>query len=181
MYIWTGMVLPKKLEGKIRNRCRSINKDFNVSEQSFTLPQHISLKTSFNVLNYQEVIEFMKEQLKIFNKIKIKIKIIDICKLDGVIWFEIEENKTLRNMHELLNKKLYDEFNIQKIKFDGVNFKFHSTIFQDIENDDKLTKIYEKLKKEFQFPIELEINEINFGISDVGQVGTYSVYDKCSI
>ena len=84
-------------------------------------------------------------------------------------------------MHELLNKKLYDEFNIQKIKFDGVNFKFHSTIFQDIENDDKLTKIYEKLKKEFQFPIELEINEINFGISDVGQVGTYSVYDKCSI
>ena len=40
---------------------------------------------------------------------------------------------------------------------------------------------YEKLKKEFQFPIELEINEINFGISDVGQVGTYSVYDKCSI
>lgn len=176
MYVWTGMVLPKKFEENIRNICRNINKDFNVSELSFTLPQHISLKTSFNVSNYQEVIEFMKEQLKIFNETNIKI--IDIGKINGVIWFEIEENKMLRNMHELLNKKLYAEFDIPEIKFDGTNFKFHSTLFQDIENDDKLVIIYEKLKEEFQFPIELEVNEINFGISNIGQVGTYSIYDK---
>lgn len=52
----------------------------------------------------------MKEQLKTFKNTKIKI--IDIGKINVVIWFEIEENKMLRNMHELLNKKLYDKFNI---------------------------------------------------------------------
>lgn len=176
MYIWTGLVLPKKFEENIRTICRNINKDFNVNEQSFTLPQHISLKTSFNVSNYQEVIDFMKEILKDFTNTKIKI--INISKINGVIWFEIEENKVLRSIHELLNTKLYDKFNIPEIKFDGKNFKFHSTIFQDIENDDKLVIIYEKLKKEFQFPIELDINEIDFGISNVGLVGTYSIFDR---
>lgn len=176
MYIWTGIVLPKSFEDKIRDICININKDFNVSEQSFTLPQHISLKTSFDILNYREVIEFMKEELKNFKNTKIRI--IDISKVNGVIWFEIEENKVLRNMHEVLNKRLYEKFNIPEIKFDGKNFKFHSTIFQDIENDDKLAIIYEKLINKFQFPIELDVDEINFGISDVGRVGTYNVIDK---
>lgn len=175
MYIWTGIILPKKFETKIRNICRNINKNFNVSEQSFTLPQHISLKTSFNVSNYQEVIDFMKELLKDFNNTKIKIK--DIGKINGVIWLEIEENSVLRNIHNLLNEKLFDKFNIPEIKFDGKNFKFHSTLFQDLENNDKLEIMYDELRKEIQFPIELDLDEINFGVSNIGKVGTYKVID----
>ena len=39
----------------------------------------------------------------------------------------------------------------------------------------------EELSNEFKFPIELNIKEINLGISEVGTVGTFKVYDKIEL
>lgn len=178
MYIWTGLVFNKNDEMKIRKICKEVNYDYNVSEQSFTLPQHISLKTSFYTENYIEIINYMKSILK-DNLLNIKIVITGISKLNnGVIWFDIEENEILRNIHNILNKKLLEKYEIPLIKFDGENFQFHSTIFQDINIDDKLNDMVEILKGKFQFPMTLYVNEINFGISEIGTVGSFKVFDK---
>ena len=42
MYIWIGLVLEKDDENYIRDICKEENKCFNINEQAFTLPQHIS-------------------------------------------------------------------------------------------------------------------------------------------
>ena len=65
-----------------------------------------------------------------------------------------------------------------RIKFDGDNFRFHSTLFQDSKISDKHDKMIEELSNEFKFPIELNIKEINLGISEVG---TFKVYDKIEL
>ena len=57
MYIWIGAVFPKEYENKIRNICRQVNRKYNVSELSVTLPQHISLKISFQSKEYKNIIE----------------------------------------------------------------------------------------------------------------------------
>ena len=57
MYIWTGLIFDKKDEDYIRKICKKINKNYSLSELSFTLPQHISLKTSFYYDNYNEIID----------------------------------------------------------------------------------------------------------------------------
>lgn len=44
MYIWIGLVLEKDDENYIREICKEENKNFNINEQAFSLPQHISLK-----------------------------------------------------------------------------------------------------------------------------------------
>lgn len=178
MYIWTGAVLPKEFEEKIRNKCKIINKKYNVEETSFTLPQHVSLKTSFHSNDYDMVINYMK--YNIFNKLNTEIDIVvdGIEHINGVIWLNIRENENLRTIHNTLNKGLQAKFNIPKIKFDGETFKFHSTLFQDQNNDEKLTMLYEELNSELTFPIKLCIKEINFGISENGKVGTYIVHDK---
>ena len=62
MYIWIGLVLEKDDENYIRDICKEENKCFNINEQSFTLPQHISLKTSFNANEYVQVIQYLKEE-----------------------------------------------------------------------------------------------------------------------
>lgn len=178
MYIWTGLIFNKNDEMKIRKICKEVNYDYNVSEQSFTLPQHISLKTSFDTENYIEIINYMKSILK-DNLSNIKIVITGISKLNnGVIWFDIEENEILRNLHKMLNEKLLEKYEIPLIKFDGENFQFHSTIFQDINIDDKLNNMVETLKGKFEFPMILDINEINFGISEIGTVGSFRIFDK---
>ena len=81
MYIWTGLVFNKNDEMKIRQICKEVNCDYNVSEQSFTLPQHISLKTSFYAENYIEIINYMKSILKdnLSNIIFLTSYIIDLC------------------------------------------------------------------------------------------------------
>lgn len=176
MYIWTGLVFDKKTEYEIRKICQQINEEFQISEQSFTLPQHISLKTSFNVLNYKEVIEYLKMILKDYESIDVELT--GITKLNGVIWIDVEENEKLTKIHDDLNKKLLEKFSIPLIKFDGENFIFHSTLFQDSQNNEKLEEIYKLLKKVLVFPLKLKFNEIDFGISKEGTVGTYNVYDK---
>ena len=44
MYLWIGLGIDKENENFIREYCREKNKKYEVNEQSFTLPQHISLK-----------------------------------------------------------------------------------------------------------------------------------------
>ena len=176
MYIWTGLIFDKKTEYEIRKTCQQINEEFQINEQSFTLPQHISLKTSFNFLNYKEVIEYLKMILKDYESIDVELT--GITKLHGVIWINVEENKKLTKIHDDLNKKLLEKFSIPLIKFDGKNFVFHSTLFQDSQNNEKLDKMFQILNKKLTFPIELKLNEVNFGISEIGSVGTYKVYDK---
>ena len=126
--------------------------------------------------NYREVVDYMKYILK-DNLSSIDITITGISKLNnGVIWFDIEEHKELRKFHNMLNEKLLEKYGIPLIKFDGNNFQFHSTIFQDI--DDRLNDMVEILKSKFKIPIVLKVNEINFGISESGNVGTFRVFDK---
>ena len=50
-------------ENNIRNICKEINSNYGLSELSFTLPQHVSLKTSFDTENYIEIIKNIKEIL----------------------------------------------------------------------------------------------------------------------
>ena len=72
---------------------------------------------------------------------------------------------------------LKEKYNIEKIGFDGENFKFHSTLFQDVDTKEKVSEVYENIDKDILINKELKIHRIYFGVSDVGKVGTYKVID----
>lgn len=180
MYIWIRLILEKEDENYIREICKVENKSFNVNEQAFTLPQHISLKTSFNVNEYAVVIEYLKEELKDINTIELEAD--NLTVIDGkVIWLDIEENKLLRELHNRINLLLKNKFNIGLSGFDGENFKFHSTLFQENEFNDNINKIGLILKEKIKIPQLLHIRRLYFGISEVGRVGTYKVIDKIEL
>ena len=178
MYIWIG--LEKDDENYIRGICKEENKCFNINEQAFTLPQHISLKTSFNVNEYVEVIQYLKEELKDINAIQL-----EVCKLTiingKVIWLDIKENTFLRELHNKINLLLKEKFNIGLSGFDGENFKFHSTLFQETEYNENINKIGSILKEKMKTPFLVNIKELSFGISEEGKVGTYKAIDKIEL
>ncbi len=180
MYIWIGLVLEKDDENYIRDICKEENKIFNINEQAFTLPQHISLKTSFNASEYITVIQYLKEELKDINAIQLEVCNLTI--IDGkVIWLDIEENTFLRKLHNKINFLLNDKFNIGLLGFDGESFKFHSTLFQENEYNENINKIGLVLKEKMKIPFLVNIKELSFGISEVGRVGTYKVIDKIKL
>lgn len=176
MYIWIGLVFDKELEEYIRENCRKAN-TYNLCEQAFTLPQHISLKTSFYSENYLEVIDYLKTILNDKKPFDVEIK--DITKINNsVIWLDIKESKELRDLHNLLNSGLEEKYNILLHGFDGNKFCFHSTLFQDNKISDEHNLMIERLKANIKLPIKAHIIEINFGISKNGEVGTYKVIDS---
>lgn len=180
MYIWIGLVLEKDDENYIREICKKENKNFNISEQAFSLPQHISLKTSFYANEYLTIIQYLKEELKDINRIELKANNLTI--IDGkVIWLDIEENEILRKLHNKINLLLKEKFNIGLSGFDGENFKFHSTLFQESEFNENINKIELILKEKIKMPQLLHIRELDFGVSKVGRVGTYKVIDKLEL
>ena len=177
MYVWTGLIFDKNSENNIRNICREINSNYGLSELSFSLPQHVSLKTSFDTENYIEVIKNIKEILN--NQNKINIEICGITKVDNsVIWLDVVENAELRKIHNLLNNMLEKKFNIPPKGFDGEHFHFHSTLFQDKNICEEHEILVSKLNERFHFPFEIKTNEIGFGISKIGTVGTFEKIDS---
>ena len=148
MYLWIGLGIDNNSAYEIRNYCKMLNKDYNVSEQSFTLPQHVYLKESFKTDDYKNIIFDLKNYFK--NMKQFELKISDIGNIPGVIWLEIEENEILRKLHNDILNLLKDKYNINKIGFDGETFKFHSTLFQDVDNKEKINNLYEVIDKELQ-------------------------------
>ena len=174
MYIWIGLVLEKDDENYIREICKKENKNFNISEQAF------SLKTSFYANEYLTIIQYLQEELKDINRIELKANNLTI--IDGkVIWLDIEENEILRKLHNKINLLLKEKFNIGLSGFDGENFKFHSTLFQESEFNENINKIELILKEKIKMPQLLHIRELDFGVSKVGRVGTYKVIDKLEL
>lgn len=180
MYIWTGLIFNRDNENNIRKICKEVNKKYNLDNKSFSLPQHISLKISFDTKKYVEVINHIKSILE--NQIKMKIKIIGISKINnGVVWLDVEENNELRKIHNLLNEGLKEKYNIPLANFDGDNFKFHSTLFQDKNISDEHQQLISEISDKLKLPIEIEVDEINFGISEVCEVGTFKVVDRLKL
>ena len=88
------------------------------------------------------------------------------------------KQENIRNLHNLLNEELKEKYNIPLSGFDGDKFRFHSTLFQDININDSHQEVIDKLNKEFKYPITININKIDIGISKEGKVGTFDVIDS---
>lgn len=175
MYLWIGLGISDNDSVYIRDYCRNINKDYNVNEQSFSLPQHISLKTSFYTENYISIINGLKNMID--KKEILKLRINNVGTIPGVIWLEIDETNYLREFHNMILDYLKNEYNIDKSGFDGDTFKFHSTLFQDIESKKIVDDLYEVINKQYFSGKEIIVDKIYFGISEIGKVGTYKVID----
>lgn len=135
---------------------------------------------SFETSNDKEIIKYIKSILD--SQSKMNLKITGISKINNaVIWLNIEETEKLRKIHNLLNEKLQEEYSIPLKQFDGENFRFHSTLFQDEKICDEHELLLRELNYKLNFPIEIKINEINFGISEKGEVGTFTIIDKLNL
>lgn len=180
MYLWVGAVFDSNAENEIRSIANKLNENYNLSTVAFSLPQHISLKISFDCVDYKGVIDFIKGKLSAFSPFEVKIN--DVTKIDGsLIWLEIEENETLRKMHNLLNKSLLDTFSIPLKSFDGEGFKFHSTLFFYSRVSVAHQKLIDEFKNQFLLPKKYKISEINFAIAPSLTAGEFKIIDSLKL
>ena len=176
MYIWIGCGLPAEFEREIRARCERECGDLALDAVAFTLPQHISLKISFEAPEYEAVLEELSAFLAAQRPFSLRIGGPE--QNGNILWLPAEENETLRQLHRQLDDLLNARFRIPQHPFDK-EFLFHSTLF--IDNDTvKIAKMWEALADR---PIarELAVDTFLLGVSETGKAGTYRVVRQIKV
>ena len=166
MYIWVGCKLPESFEQEIRSHCLERNRAIGLDTVAFSLPQHVSLKISFQSERYDEILEdltaFLTEQTPFFLYIQ------GAQQAGSILWMPMKENDRLRRLHNELDARLESRFGIPQHEFDKC-FLFHSTLFMDVDAG-KIAKMQDALTK---YPIERElyIDTFLLGLSETGKPG----------
>lgn len=170
MYIWTGCKLPEEFESQIRARCVPIAHELGLDISGFTLPQHISLKISFEAGDrYPEILDTIESLLRRESPFAVAPAAIE--QHGGILWITFPECEILRRLHKLLDSILEQKYHIPPHMFDKQYF-FHSALL--LGDPEKIARARIALQ-DFPLPPELKIDTILLGLSEVGQSGTFHV------
>ena len=170
MHIWIGCRLPEEFEREIRTLCLEKNRDLGLDEVAFSLPQHISLKISFETEHTEEILEYLPRLIAAVAPFRVEIQKIE--QNGNILWMTVGEHETLRQLHEMLDEHLKTHFGIAQHFFDTC-FQFHSTLFIDPDTT-KIGKMRELLRS-VELPRELCVDTVLLGTSASGKPGTYRV------
>lgn len=174
MYIWIGCKLPEDFEKELRSLCLSLNEDIGLSTDPFTLPQHISLKISFEAGEKQgEILAWLSTVLSQEDGFYVNLNPAE--RMGNILWMPVAENPRLQALHQMLDRELETRFGIPQHPFDRC-FRFHSTLFMDPDQE-KLQQMHERLKG-ISFDCPLAVDTFLLGISPDGTGGSYRVIEE---
>ena len=170
MYIWIGCRLPESFEQEIRRHCLALNEKIGLSTVAFDLPQHISLKISFQTDRPEEVLEELTAYASAQQPFSVDI--LDAERMGNILWLPAAENETLDRIHRELDALLKNKFGIPQHPFDKC-FRFHSTLFMDPDTE-KVIQM-EKALGSYPFARDLRVDTFLLGASETGEPGSYRI------
>lgn len=176
MYIWIGCQLPKDFEEAVRSHCTALNQDIGLSAVAFSLPQHVSLKISFQSDRHRDILDYLICFFEAQPPFSLRIQPAE--QNGNILWLPVEDNLHLQQLHEQLDTQLRQRFDIPQHHFDTC-FQFHSTLFMDSDTG-KLSRMHQLLQ---DFPVtqELRIDTFLLGISETGKPGQYRVIQEIKV
>jgi 2'-5' RNA ligase len=151
MYIDFALLVDHNIHNYARKLALEINEKYHTGLAASLLPQHISLKQSFEVNQIEEVEKYfdgLAQEIIPFEITFSKTDLITFTKGNseiGILWMDTEENQQLRNLHNKINKDLMEQFGIMLLGPDGEKFHFHSTLIYGGQPVDIFKKIYREL------------------------------------
>ena len=176
MYIWIGCKLPESFAQEIRGRCLEQNRAIGLDLVAFSLPQHVSLKISFQSERYDEIVAYLSGFLSVQKPFSLRIQ--QAAQAGNILWMPVSDNEELRQLHARLDALLERHFGIEQHEFDTC-FLFHSTLFMDPDTG-KIAKMREAL---LPCPIarELTVDTFLLGLSETGKAGSYHVVRQIKV
>ncbi len=172
--LWVGIGVDEQLQS-IRNKIAALEKELDISNSNLTLPFHISLKMSFAVdrSKSNEVIEAIKAYYRTLKSFLIPVQGIEYH--ETISWIRMTENEALNQIHDDLNKMLFDQFGVGLHEYDR-DYMFHTTLFMD-DDAGKVLRGYEAIRNE-SLPDMLIAKQFLIGSSETGSLGTYRIISE---
>ena len=176
MYIWIGCKLPTEFERSLRSYCLAQNRRIGLDTAAFSLPQHISLKISFDTPDYETVLAELTDFLSAQRPFSVRLSHAE--QFGKILWLPAEENNILSQLHKQLDNFLESRFGVPQHEFDKA-FLFQSTLFID-ESTEKIGVMRDAMA-DFPLPRELMIGTFLLGLSKDGTNGSYRVVQTVEV
>ena len=176
MFLWIGCKLPEAYEQEIRSHCLQQNQKIGLDTTVFSLPQHISLKISFETEQVTAILQYLTEILSA--QASFSVRLLGAEQFHNILWIPVDENERLWQLHRLLDTQLEERFAIEQHEYDKC-FQFHSTLFID-PDPEKIATMAAALAS---YPIERELTIDTFllGLSETGKAGSFQVVRELKI
>jgi 2'-5' RNA ligase len=132
----------------MRKLAVDIHTRYHVGFQASVLPAHISLKQPFQISSLADVEAYFDELAEGMEPFEITLTHLElqVVSLDdgeqGVLWLAVQEDPTLRSLHQRINRELVDRFENTQAPFDGPEYWFHATIAVGGQPVDVYRQIY---------------------------------------
>ncbi len=175
MFLWIGCKLPESFSSELRAHCYRAEHFPQLDTSGFTLPQHISLKISFEVEQADGIVSFLGELLGRQQPFSVHPR--QVAREGGILWISFAENAPLKKLHNLLDRELLQNFSIRQHPFDK-EFLFHSTLFM---GPPELLEQTKRHMDSLPLPQELPIDTFLIGISETGKSGSYRVIREIKV
>lgn len=176
MYLWVGCKLPEEFESEIREACQKLNEQVGLDTVAFSLPQHISLKISFQTGQWENVLDDLTSVLT--QQHPFSVRITGAEQAGSILWMPVADNEYLRQLHGVLDARLEDRFGIPQHEFDK-SFKFHSTLFMDAD-EEKIAQM-EHLLSGLPIARELQMDTFLLGVSETRKAGTFRIVREIKV
>ena len=176
MFVWIGSKLPETFETELRRHCLMLNEHIGLDTTAFSLPQHISLKISFETDRPAEILTFLEQYLSSQQPFSVTLHAPE--QMGNILWLPVAEQPVLQWLHNELDRRLEKHFSIPQHAFDQ-DFRFHSTLFID-PDPGKITQMKDLLSGS-SFPREVKVDTFLLGASENGAPGSYRVLREIKV
>ncbi|HEX4204437.1 MAG TPA: 2'-5' RNA ligase family protein [Ktedonobacteraceae bacterium] len=126
-----ALLLDHHVHNMVRKLAVEVHHAYQTGLAGSQLPPHVSLKQPFLIADLPALEAYFDQLAKSINPLLLSFPRIGGPGNAPVLWLEVEETETLRQLHTRINQELAERFSETQAPFDGPAYHFHLTIALD--------------------------------------------------
>ncbi len=123
-----------EIHNQVRKLSWDIHRKYRIGIDVTRLPPHISLKQPFEISDLSALEKYMAELVETIAPFAVKLTELQLVGEAheglnaGILWLNVQETETLRQLHERVNCELAERFENTQAAHDGSRYHFHMTV-----------------------------------------------------
>src|SRR5260221_12455952 len=123
-----ALLLDHQVHNVGRKLAVEVHQTYHIGLADSQLPPHVSLKQPFLIPDLSAVEAYFDQLAKSIDPLTLTFPRIGGPGDAPVLWLEVEDTETLRQLHTRINQELAERFPETQAPFDGPAYHFHLTI-----------------------------------------------------
>lgn len=123
-----ALLFDHQVHNVVRKLAVEVHQTYGVGLAGSQLPPHVSLKQPFAIPDLAAVEAYFDQFARSIEPVVLTFPRIGGPGNAPVLWLEVEETATLRDLHTRINREVAERFPITQAPFDGAAYHFHLTI-----------------------------------------------------